>query len=73
MFHTNLLGPSIERHIVIMYNKSLDELQSQDNEKKEKELHENIPLTINLNAKNDDSAHVTQGKRPSPRPQRSKT
>ena len=58
---------------VQLSNKKLDKLQSQDNEKNEKELQDNIPLTDNLNTKKEDSSHVIQGKRSSPRPQRSET
>lgn len=54
-------------------NKKLDKLQSQDNEKKEKELQENIPLSVNLNTKKEDLSNATQGKRLSSRPQRSDT
>jgi len=54
-------------------NKKLDKLQSQDNEKQEKELQENIPITVNLNSKKEDSCHVTQGKRSSSRPRRSES
>ena len=54
-------------------NKKLDKLQSQDNENKEKELQENIPLSVNLNTKKEDSCHMTQGKRSSPRPRRSES
>ena len=54
-------------------NKKLDKLQSQNNEKKENELQENVPLSVNLNTKKEDLFHATQGKRLSPRPQRSET
>lgn len=54
-------------------NKKFDKLQSHDNEKKEKELEENIPITVNLNSKKEDSCHVTQGKRSSSRPRRSES
>ncbi|KAL9963304.1 hypothetical protein ACROYT_G032493 [Oculina patagonica] len=58
---------------VQLSNKKLEELQSKDNDKKEKELAENIPLTVNLNSKKDDTPHVTQGKRSSARPRRFET
>ena len=54
-------------------NKKLDKLQSQDNEKKEYELQDNVPLSVNLNTTKEDLSHATQGKRLSPRPQRSET
>lgn len=58
---------------VQLSNKKLDKLQSQDNEKKERELLENIPLTVSLNSKKEDSCHVTQGQRSSARPRRSES
>lgn len=58
---------------VQLSNKKLDELQSQDDEKKEKELQENVPLTVILNPKKEDSPQVTQGKRSSARPRRFET
>ena len=58
---------------VQLSNKKLDKLQSQDNEKKERELLENIPLTVSLNSKKEDSCHVTQGQRSSSRPRRSES
>lgn len=58
---------------VQLSNKKLDELQSQEKDKKEKELEENIPLTVNLNPKKEDTSRVTQVKRASSRPRRFET
>ena len=59
-----------ELRVPFLCNKKLDEHQSQNNDNKGKELAENIPLTVNLNPKKEDTSHATQGKRPSARPRR---